>query len=253
MSRDNTITINTKSRPMQKKQHLLVLVPVIAALALSVATGRADHEKRYGTAAEMKASDVIGKEVKNNQNETLGKVDDLIVNSESGTVPFAIIAHGGALGVGRTKTAVPMSALRCSSDHKTFILPTTKEELKTASRSPAGAWSNVKDAEWAKNIDGYYGEPGKDTYTTTADPERRLYVRDPIPKGAELLVQPADAALCSRICESIENVQVSVDNGVATLSGWVESDSARQSLEAKVKSIQGVQRVDNRLQVRKSQ
>jgi sporulation protein YlmC with PRC-barrel domain len=232
---------------MQKKQHLLVLVPVIAALALSVATGRADHEKRYGTAAEMKASDVIGKEVKNNQNETLGKVDDLIVNSESGTVPFAIIAHGGALGVGRTKTAVPMSSLRCSSDHKTFILPTTKEELKMASRSPAGAWSNVKDAEWAKNIDGYYGEPGKD-----ADPSR-LYVRDPLPKGAELLARPADTVLCERICESIENVQVSVDNGVATLTGSVESDTDRQNLEAKVKSIQGVQRVDNRLQVRKSQ
>jgi sporulation protein YlmC with PRC-barrel domain len=206
-------------------------------------------------ASQFKASELIGKEVRNTQDESLGKIQELIVNLDSGDVPYAIIAHGGALGVGRTKTAVPFDSVKCSSDGKTLMLSATKEQLQAASKTPSGQWASAADAEWAKSVDGFYGQPsfahgrfGRDNPLDTTD--RRLFVREPPQKGAELLMTPADSALCEKVCESIENVQVSVQNGIVKLNGTVESEAAKQNIESRVKSVSGVQRVDNNLKVR---
>jgi (2Fe-2S) ferredoxin len=78
----------------------------------------------------------------------------------------------------------------------------------------------------------------------------RTYVRDPAPKGAELLMTPADAALCQKVCESLDLVQVRVENGVTHIYGQVEDQEARRSVESKVRAIPGVNRVESHLRVR---
>ncbi len=45
-----------------------------------------------------RASDVMGKAVKNDQGENLGKVNDLIVNLAAGRAPFAIITYRWGIG-----------------------------------------------------------------------------------------------------------------------------------------------------------
>src|ERR1700674_4824957 len=49
-----------------------------------------------------KANKVIGMEVKNSQNEKLGKVDDLAIDLGSGRIVAAVISIGGFLGLGDT-------------------------------------------------------------------------------------------------------------------------------------------------------
>jgi sporulation protein YlmC with PRC-barrel domain len=219
---------------------------VVTSFAFAVASVRADHEK----SKQASANEIIGMKVTNAQNEDLGKVQDLIVNVDSGNVPYAVISSGL---LGQRKVAVPLEALQCSGDGKHFTLAATKEELKMASKSPQGQWGITENAEWTKTVDGYYGRPaptavhGRPARTTD---DARVYNRDPAPKGAERLVQPADRALCEKICSAIDNVQVDVDNGVAHLYGTVESETARQSVEAKVRSVAGVQRVESHLKVR---
>src|SRR5690242_9900198 len=53
-----------------------------------------------------KASNIIGREVKNNQNEKLGKVDNLAIDLESGRVVGVLLSMGGMLGVGDHMIAV---------------------------------------------------------------------------------------------------------------------------------------------------
>jgi hypothetical protein len=50
-------------------------------------------------AAGYRASKVIGSSVTNNANETIGKIDDLLVSSD-GKDPYAVLSIGGFLGVG---------------------------------------------------------------------------------------------------------------------------------------------------------
>lgn len=221
---------------------------VVVSFALAASTARAEHEK----SKQFTASEIIGKKVMNAQQEDLGKVHDLIVNFESGNVPYAVISSGfGA----RHQVAVPLESLQCAPDGKSFALNATKEEFKAASKSPQGRWAIARDAEWTKSIDGYYGQP---TLTwrerfmrqPVGEGDTRVFTRDPAAKGAERLLQPADRALCEKICEAIDNVQVDVDNGVAHLYGTVETDAARKDIENKVRAVSGVQRVESHLKVK---
>ena len=239
---------------MRMKQETIKVALVITSLALATSigadqkddTGRKSEHQKYQTGKNevTTASDIIGKEVRNNQNENLGKVQDLVVKLGSGRMQYAIIAHGGALGIGRTKTAVPINALQCSADGKTLMMSATKEQLQTASRVPSDAWADARDAEWARTVDGFYGQPG--TWTRGQGQyerqpfeglsERKEFIRDPAQvKGAELLTTPAE----------IQSDQITV-----TLRGMVESELEKQKLESKVKAIQGVHRVDNQLKIK---
>jgi sporulation protein YlmC with PRC-barrel domain len=240
---------------MQKKQITLLITLIVASLVLTVTRGHAQFISGSARTDQIKASELIGKDVRNVQDEHLGKIQDLIVNCTSDYVPFAIISHGGTLGVGRLKTAVPMDTLKRSADGKSFILAATKEQLHAASKVASGPWAPVADTEWAKSVDGFYGQPTfardrveRDNVDGTT--EKRLYVRDPAPKGAEMLMTPADSVLCEKVCAAIDNVQVSVQKGVVKLSGTVENEAAKQSVETRVKNVTGVQRVENNLRTK---
>src|SRR6201997_5899062 len=78
-------------------------------------------------AAGYRASKVIGPSVTNDANETIGKIDDLLVSSD-GKDPYAVLSIGGFLGVGSHLVAVPYDSLKFVD--KKFVLPGgTKEGL----------------------------------------------------------------------------------------------------------------------------
>jgi hypothetical protein len=78
--------------------------------------------------AGYRASKVIGSSVVNDADETIGKIDDLLV-SPNGKQPFAVLSVGGFLGMGAHLVVVPYEALKF--DDKRVILPGgTKEGLK---------------------------------------------------------------------------------------------------------------------------
>ena len=79
-------------------------------------------------AAGFRASKVIGTSVINEANETIGKIDDLLVSSD-GKDPFAVLSVGGFLGMGSHLVAVPYDSLKFVD--KKFVLPGgTKEGLR---------------------------------------------------------------------------------------------------------------------------
>jgi hypothetical protein len=79
-------------------------------------------------AAGYRASKVIGSNVVNDANETIGKIDDLLV-SPDGKQPYAVLSIGGFLGMGTRLVVVPYETLKFAD--KNVILPGgTKEGLK---------------------------------------------------------------------------------------------------------------------------
>jgi sporulation protein YlmC with PRC-barrel domain len=232
----------------------LTVYLLAAGLMLGAQSARADHEKELkDQSSHRSANEIIGKKVTNAQDEDLGKVQDIIINVDAGTAPYAVIATGGVLGANRSKIAVPLSSLRCSADGKELVMSATKEELRAASKTATGAWAPVANSEWARRVDGFYGQPApRDRFARDSfrDDGSRTYVRDPQPKGAELLMTPQDAALCEKICENVETVHVRVQNGVTHIYGQVENEEARKNLEAKVRAVPGVNAVESHLKVK---
>ena len=78
-----------------------------------------------------RASQVIGSTVYNEQNESIGEVDDLIVPAAGGQ-PVAVISVGGFLGIGARLVAVPYQRLTHNAERNRWMLQgATKESLQS--------------------------------------------------------------------------------------------------------------------------
>ena len=78
--------------------------------------------------AGYRASKVIGSNVLNDANQTIGKIDDLLVNPD-GTAPFTVLSIGGFLGMDTHLVVVPYNSLKLVGDK--IVLPGgTKETPK---------------------------------------------------------------------------------------------------------------------------
>ncbi|HEX6143307.1 MAG TPA: PRC-barrel domain-containing protein [Geminicoccaceae bacterium] len=104
----------------------------------------------------MSASSLIGDKVTNHQNESLGKIEDIMIDMGSGRVAYAVLSFGGVAGIGDKYFAVPWQALRLDAPNKQFILNVTKERLKEAEGFDKNNWPAMADPTWARTTHGFY-------------------------------------------------------------------------------------------------
>src|ERR1700732_567558 len=121
---------------IMKKAMILASVAMISIALLSGGAGAQGTPQTvelvkvdvHKLAAGYRASKVIGSSVVNDANETIGKIDDLLVSSD-GKQPYAVLSIGGFLGVGTHFVVVPYETLRCA-DKRVMLPGGTKEGLK---------------------------------------------------------------------------------------------------------------------------
>ncbi len=85
---------------------------------------------RNQSAANFRATKLIGAMVKNKAGDSIGEISDLIV-SPGANITTAIVAVGGVLGIGEKKIGVPYKNFSVSPDGKTLYLDTTADQLKS--------------------------------------------------------------------------------------------------------------------------
>lgn len=84
------------------------------------------------------ASDINDTTIYNENNEEIGTISDLVIDSENGRVRFAIVSVGGFLGIGETNVIVPWNAFQRRPDREDadvhYTLDVTREQLEKAPR-----------------------------------------------------------------------------------------------------------------------
>jgi sporulation protein YlmC with PRC-barrel domain len=105
----------------------------------------------------MSASSLIGDKVMNSQGEDLGKIEEFMIDLNTGCVAYAVLSFGGFLGIGDKLFAIPIKALRLDEDQKCFILDVDKEKLKNASGFDKNNWPDMADPTWSTKLHDYYG------------------------------------------------------------------------------------------------
>lgn len=114
-----------------------------------------DHE---GPGPEVMGADtLIGNDVYNANNESLGDIKEIMLDMRSGKVNYAVLSFGGFLGLGEKLFAVPWNALKLDTENKRFILNVSKEKLKDAPGFDKDAWPDMANQTWANSIHSYYG------------------------------------------------------------------------------------------------
>jgi len=75
-----------------------------------------------------RASKVIGSNVYNENNESIGEVDDILIPPGGGS-PMAVISVGGFLGIGAKLVAVPYERLQANNNNRWILAGATKDSL----------------------------------------------------------------------------------------------------------------------------
>src|ERR1035437_8180052 len=114
-----------------------------------------DHDKKYRRV--LAASTLAGDSGQNAAGEDLGKLDEMMIDSPSDRVAYAVLSFGGVLRMGNKLFAVPWSALRVDEDKKSFILDVDKTKLEKAPGFDKSNWPNMADTAWRTELSRYYG------------------------------------------------------------------------------------------------
>lgn len=104
----------------------------------------------------QKADDLIGKKVVSSANEDLGKIEDIVVDANSGRILYGVLSFGGFMGVGDKLFAIPWRSLSLGGDAKAFTLNVEKDRLKNAPGFDKKQWPNFADEKWATSTYEYY-------------------------------------------------------------------------------------------------
>ncbi len=107
-------------------------------------------------AALLSAGSITGDEVCNMQDEKLGKIHDIMLDTTEGKIRYAVLSSGGFLGMGDRLFAIPWRALRLDAANKRFMLDVAVERLKEAPGFDKDNWPNMADSTWNSSIESYY-------------------------------------------------------------------------------------------------
>jgi sporulation protein YlmC with PRC-barrel domain len=80
----------------------------------------------------IRASRVIGSTVYNTAGETIGEIEDVMLEKTSNDIMFAVVGFGGFLGMGEKYHAVPWSVLDYDPGLGGYVVPLSKEQLQAA-------------------------------------------------------------------------------------------------------------------------
>jgi hyperosmotically inducible periplasmic protein len=189
-----------------------------------------------------KASDIVGMTVKNNQDEKLGKVENLAVDVESGRIVQVIISSGGFLGMDKTLTPVPPGALHHDMGEKVLRLDASMEKFKAAPKCDTAKWDEDTQSNRVSEVYSYYGQQPYFVQNGYGTANMSAVSANSLPRNMDGTIntaapRPADTAHNVEVARSVEenNNNISTRNPDGTwrrtyYSNGTEANSAWPNL-----------------------
>jgi sporulation protein YlmC with PRC-barrel domain len=103
------------------------------------------------------ASTLVNAPVRNTAGENLGKIEDVVIDPQTGKAQYAILSFGGVLGMNKKLFPIPWSSLNTSRTRDYVLLDTPEDALQRAPGFERAAWPDMADPGWRRRIDDYYG------------------------------------------------------------------------------------------------
>lgn len=100
---------------------------------------------------------ILGDNVVNPAGESLGKIEELMLDLEKGRVAYAVLSFGGFLGMGEKLFAIPFEALKLDASREHFMLDVPKDKLKNAPGFDKSNPPMAADRTWGSEVYKFYG------------------------------------------------------------------------------------------------
>ena len=105
----------------------------------------------------MGADTLIGEEVRNKQDESLGEIKEIMIDMRTGQVGYVVMSLGGWFNYNERLYAVPWKALQHDVANHRFVLDVSREKLQSAPAFEKDQWPDMADATWVREINSAYG------------------------------------------------------------------------------------------------
>jgi sporulation protein YlmC with PRC-barrel domain len=150
------------------KKHLIIIFLAIVGLSLGM-NGFALEKKgseiiKGPESAEghrinaFMSHEIIGSRVYNLKGEQLGKIKDLALDIDTGSIVYAVLDFGGFMGIGDKLFLVPWKSLATLPSEGIFYLDKSKEQLKKAPGFDKNKTPDIGDVRWGHEIHRHYNE-----------------------------------------------------------------------------------------------
>jgi sporulation protein YlmC with PRC-barrel domain len=110
-----------------------------------------------GNPQALSASTLIGDNVRNNDGEDLGTLEEIMIDLDEGRVAYAVLSFGGFLGMGDKLFAIPWDALSVDTVNEEVVLNVDKDVLQNAPGFDKDHWPETMDRQWLTDVYTYYG------------------------------------------------------------------------------------------------
>ena len=112
---------------------------------------------------------MMGMKVQMSSGESLGEVKEILADGK-GDPSYVVISHGGIMGVGAKRTAVPWATVKSSMHEDKLIMDRSQLE-----QAPVLAGNKTPDATtgtWSREADDYWRTKSSTRATSSPDKER---------------------------------------------------------------------------------
>lgn len=138
------------------------------APAATTGTEQAGGYLTAQSADQISAKTYMGQSVYNGQNESIGSINDLILQKQGGVVA-AVVGVGGFLGMGQKNVAVPFEKISATQNPQDGTVKlTTTETADSLKAAPEFKTLSMQASEKAASSAGTSTMPGTDTTTTSS-------------------------------------------------------------------------------------
>jgi sporulation protein YlmC with PRC-barrel domain len=209
-----------------------------------------------------RASQLIGTETLNRQDQKIGKAANLIIDLPQERVIEVIINSGRFLGLHDELSAVPPQALHFDADRSVLTMDTTKEALGVAPHFPARTWPDINREQATEVYQAYHVIPyflpiGMDSSAQNL-PDLNSKAQPPLDQGTS----QADLEITARIQKEILDtdglsmdaraVKITTVNGRVTLRGMAASPDEKRRMGEIAARVVPAADVDNQLEVKET-
>ena len=102
----------------------------------------------------VSSNDVNGTNVYGSDGASIGTIDHLMIDKQSGNVAYAVMGFGGFWGLGEEHHPVPWGKLRYDTTRNGFVTDLTKAEVTGAPKRNDDWYA---DREWERRTHDHYG------------------------------------------------------------------------------------------------
>ncbi len=124
--------------------------------------GNATGQNQEGSNANwpvkiLTATSLIGDRVENRQGEHLGRIKDLMLDVQRGSIVYVVLEYGGFLGMGEKLFAIPFADLDLDQTQQKFMLDVDKEQLDRAPGFDKDHWPATNSHSYSKGAGSSWG------------------------------------------------------------------------------------------------